>query len=531
MQTGKNRRPGSGKPEALLLTVAALGLAFSGVAIAQQPNGLRGILYEESTDPAPLVGDNPASSVNSQAGTAGSDDFVDSPAPDPAAQEMPAETVATSGQTDDTTASRRRQAPAQTDDLATGTVRQPPSGSPDNLPADPDAERVQPIEGLNRPPEQNPFEAPGIRWGSFILKPTLETGITATTNADSSVGGSSAILSETRLRLNAASDWSSHRASVDAVGTFRKTLSGEEVNPFEGAIDAELEIELGTEYRALGTFLYSATPESAASPVVIPDTIEEPMTQRIGGTLGLERDAGKARFAVTGGIRHEAYGDADLQSGGVLSQKDRDATLYSLTLRAGYEVSPVLTPFVAAEIGRNQYDQEVDSAGYRRSADIYGFRGGLEFDAGEKLTGEIAAGWITEHFDDDRLAALSTPTVEALALWSPQRGTNVRFSGSTVLEGSTTPGESGSVLYSTSMAIERQMRANLTGNAVLGFGYRNYAESDGYDVILNAEASLTWWLNRYAGLTGRLEYEDVSSNMPDRDTDTTSVFLGLKLQR
>ena len=116
-------------------------------------------------------------------------------------------------------------------------------------------------------------------------------------------------------------------------------------------------------------------------------------------------------------------------------------------------------------------------------------------------------------------------------MWSPERGTNVFLNGSSTLESTTTPGESGSVLYSTSISVERQIRANLTGSATLGASYRNYAGSDGHDVIWNAEASLTWWLNRYAGLVGRVRHEDVSSNLPGRDSETSSIFLGLKLQR
>jgi hypothetical protein len=417
------------------------------------------------------------------------------------------------------------------DDFPTGTVPVAPVEPVTDEPIDPGAQRAAAIEALDRPAEENPYEAPGVRWGSFTLRPTLETGVTATSNSDFSVDGSSAVLSETTLRLNAASDWAAHSASVESFGTFRKTLSGDEIEEVEGGIEAALELEIGSDYRARGTFTYLATPESAASPVVIADAVDEPMTQRIGGTLGLEKDAGKTRFGITGGIGHDIYGDAELEGGGTLSQKDRDATLYTLALRAGYEISPALTPFVETEIGRNAYVEDVDSAGYRRSSDRYALRAGLALDRGEKFSGEIAAGWMREEFDDDRLAPLSAPSLRADVLWSPMRGTDVRLAGSTVLEDTTTPGESGSVLYATSVTVERQMRANLTGNALLGAAWRDYSGSDGEETILTAEAGMTWWLNRYAGVTGRLRHESISSNLPDRDTKANSVFVGLKLQR
>ena len=215
----------------------------------------------------------------------------------------------------------------------------------------------------------------------------------------------------------------------------------------------------------------------------------------------------------------------------MLSQSERDATLATLTLRGGYEISPALTPFVEAEIGRRYYDEEFDSSGFARSADRLGARAGIELDLGEKLSGEFAAGWLRESFDDDRLDPVSGPSIQAALAWSPERATMVNLTASTIIEGTTTPGESGSILHSGRLSVERQIRSDLTANAALGLGYRDYSGSDGHDLIFSAEAGATWWMNRYAGLTGRLRHESQKSNLPDRDYDANSVFLGLRLQR
>ncbi|HEY6632763.1 MAG TPA: outer membrane beta-barrel protein, partial [Rhizobiaceae bacterium] len=414
--------------QALLLAATAAGLAVAGSAQAQQATGLRGPLVADDAErslpreedvaqanTSPIYEPVSPGALPSQPADNLADPFADRQSDRAAAGEgNPADGIAA-----------RSEAERETDLTPTGAVREPAIDSLEGQFLDPSAERVQAIEDLNRPVEDNPYEAVGVRFGTFILKPSIESGVTATSNADSSAGGSEAVLSESTLRLNAVSDWSSHSATVDAYGTFRKTLSGEEVHDVEAGIDAALELELARGYRARGTFTYSAAPESAASPVVIVGAAEEPIRQTVGGTLGLEKDAGKVRFGVTGGVIHDSYGDADLEGGGVLSQRDRDATLYTLALRTGYEISPALTPFVETEIGRNLYDQKIDSAGFQRSSDRYAVRSGLEFDLGEKFSGEVAAGWIREEFDDERLQPLSTPTVEGELKWSPQRGTDV----------------------------------------------------------------------------------------------------------
>jgi hypothetical protein len=426
---------------------------------------------------------------------------------------------------------RLAQEDVELDELTTGTERVDTIDSAEDLALNEGVERIEAIEGLEGIEEDNPFAATGIRVGSFIMRPTLEQGVTATSNADASSGGEPATLSETTLRLNAISDWSRHTATIDAYGNFRKTISGDEIEETRGGVDAALDLDLAEDHRARAELGYEAAPESASSPVVIEGTASQPLRQTFNASLGFEKDAGKARFGITGLVEHNTYGDADLSSGGTLSQEDRDFTLGAVVLRGGYEISPALTPFVEAEFGRRQYTLEEDASGFQRSSDRVGARAGLELDLTEKLTGELSAGWIRETFDDDRLDPISGPTLNADLAWSPERGTIVNLSAATTVEGTTTAGESGSILHAARLGVEREIRTNLTGNASVGAGYRDYAESDGHDVILSAEAGATWWLNRYAGLTGRLRYEQMESNLPDRDYEANSVFLGLRLQR
>lgn len=396
------------------------------------------------------------------------------------------------------------------------------------------AERAAAIESREAQTDDSdddPFAPLGIRVGSFTLRPSIQQGITATSNADSSPDGKSALLSETTLRFNAASDWARNSALISGYGIFRKTLSGDEVEDALGRVDGTLDIDLDHDWRAVGKLGYEAAPESASSPVTLPGTASRPLRQTFDGSLGIEKDIGKLRFGLTGAVERDIYGDADLSNGGTLSQKDRNSTLYSATLRGGYEISPALTPFAEAEIGRRVYDQHIDESGFERSSDRVGLRAGLELDFGEKLGGEISAGWVSEKFDDNQLGSIDAPTLAAELNWSPQRGTIVGLRGTTALEDTTSAGESGSVLYSGRLTAQRRIRANLTGEAALGADWRDYSGSAEHDLILSAEASLTWWLNRYAGITTRARHETVTSSLAGRGSQTNSVFVGLTLQR
>lgn len=474
------------------------------------------------------------------------DPFADTPAPVPprrpssatqgaADQEETAETQAAQTQAAQTQAAAATT--ATTDDEDTAETDQDPINSravtidsADRQQLDPGAERVEAIEGRDRRAEDDPFAATGIKLGSFVIRPTLEQGLRASSNADSSSEGKPALLSETTLRFNAISDWRENSATVDGYGTFLKTISGDEVEEARGRVEGTLNVDFDNDLRAIARLGYEAAPESASSPVVIEGTVEQPVRQTLDGSLAVEKDAGKMRFALTGAVEHDIYGDAKLSTGGTLSQKDRDSTLYTATLRTGYEISPAITPFSEVEIGRRVYDLRVDSNGFERSSTRLGVRAGAELDLGEKLAGEFSAGWLREAIDDDRLRAISGATVNADLRWSPERGTTIGLTGQTIVEGTTTANESGTILYSGRLTAEREIRANLTGNAALGVAWRDYIGSDGHDLTLSAEAGLTWWLNRYAGLTTRARTEKQTSNLEGRDYTAHSIFVGVTLQ-
>ena len=99
------------------------------------------------------------------------------------------------------------------------------------------------------------------------------------------------------------------------------------------------------------------------------------------------------------------------------------------------------------------------------------------------------------------------------------------------MEGTTAAGESGALLYTSSLSVSRDLLSNLTARALIGVDLRNYSGSRARDLVFRGEASLTWWLNRFAGVTGRVEHEVQRSSLPGRDYEASSVYLGMTLQR
>ena len=175
-------------------------------------------------------------------------------------------------------------------------------------------------------------------------------------------------------------------------------------------------------------------------------------------------------------------------------------------------------------------DMTPDSGGVDRNAKLYELRAGTGIDFGEKLNGEISAGYVREDIDDAILEDIGGLALDAVLNWSPRRETDVLLVLSTATEPSQEPGESGAVIYAADLAVTHRVRANLTANAILGVDFR---ESRGGpdETTFNAQIGTTYWFNRFTGLTARVRHEQ-TQGLDNLDEDrTTSVFVGLRLQR
>lgn len=394
-------------------------------------------------------------------------------------------------------------------------------------------------ENLPQPAEQgrqvntdeDPFAPLGIRTGSFILRPTLEQGIRSTSNGNDSPSGSSAVLSETTLRLNARSDWSRHEANINATGTISRSISGQDVSEPRLDLQGDLRLDMTEQTAIRATGSYHLRRESASNPNTIIGALKRPIVQTIGGSLGVEHDTGLIFGSAAARVQRNIYGDAKLASGGSLSQKDRDNTYASMLLRGGFAISSALKPFIELELGKRKFDETTDRNGYERSGTQYALRGGVMFDRGEKFNGEIAAGYMRANIDDSRLSDISGPSISARINWSPLRGTDVNLFAQTLVDTSTSPGISGSLLHFASIDVTHRIRSDLSLTGKLDLDIRNNKDGSGNDYTIGAQIGATYWINRFVGLDARLRHEFLSSRIAAREYHSNSIYVGMKLQR
>jgi hypothetical protein len=399
------------------------------------------------------------------------------------------------------------------------------------LRAERDSRREAAIDGRSRRREENPYAAPGISAGAFTVRPTLETGIRWTSNSDSSSTGNPAFLSETSLRLRAESDWSQHQLNLEATGSWLKSISGAETDEPRAGLAAEFEIDVSKDTLLSGGVGWNHSIEAASAPAAVTGALSRATLDRLTATLAASHDLGIIGVRARLNAERSSYGDVIDSTGATVSQDDRNNTYAGLTLRASYEISPALSPFVEGEVGRRIYDNQTDSFGLERAATRLAVRTGVEANFSEKLRGDLALGYLVENIDDPALEDISGLSLAGTMNWSPMRGTNVALTASTTVEGSSTVASAGSLLHGLNLSMTKRVRENLDLSANAGVRLRDYSGPNPNELTFAAGAGFTYWFNRYVGWTSRLAHETVTSSDPTRESQTNSVFVGMTFRR
>lgn len=392
-------------------------------------------------------------------------------------------------------------------------------------------DRAPSVDGLKPSSGTGPDAVPGFAIGTLTLRPTVSEKIVYETNRGDS-GTTDRSYSETTITGTLESDWSRHKLTINGTATLQKNLSGTGAEEPTANADALLELDLSSDLLATLKASYDFSRESRTDPNAISGATSQATVNVFSAGASVEKSLGLLRSTVSTEVTRSVYGDAVLADSSILSGADRDSLAGKVSGRIGYVVSPALIPFLEASVQRTRYDQTLDNNGYARSSTAYAAKIGAELDFGEKLSGELAAGYVLRDIDDANLTDIGALTLDGTMNWSPMRGTTLTAGLSTTVEAATAAGESGSVAYTLSTGLTRELRRTVVAKLGSTATYRNYAagSSSPDQVILGATMGLSWSLNRYLSLDADASFERTMQT-GNADYDTARIGIGLKLKR
>jgi hypothetical protein len=379
-------------------------------------------------------------------------------------------------------------------------------------------------------PEIGPYDALGIRAGSFILYPSLETTVGYSTNATGSAGGAESGFGSVTPELRIQSDWARHETTLTLRGSYEDFTEDSIDEQPTASVEGTARLDLAEGWEANLAAGYNYTTQSVSDPNFPAGVDQPPGVHGLTSSAELRGGMGRNVFEFETDLSRTIYEDGT-SGGAEVDQGDRTNTEIGGRLRYGFAVSPVLMPFVEGEAARRIYDRKVDNGGIERSAWIYGIRGGIAYRSDPVLSGEVAVGYAIADVDDPALSSIEALTFDGSLVWSPTELTTVTFSGSTEVNPGTDPSSSGSVLYAAAVDVAYLCRENVTIDALANVSHERFEGTGQEDTTYQLGLGATWRLNRSVHLTGGYIHEWLDSSDSTRDYQSDSVRLTLRLQR
>jgi hypothetical protein len=414
-------------------------------------------------------------------------------------------------------------------DYFAGSASTPPPGTPPL--------NTLPIGIVNRPlpiAGADPYEALGIKAGSFLILPSLETSAGYDNNPSHAPGGPASSTLVLAPELQVRSDWSRHSFTADIIGNyywygndsaFTPSLNRPYLNSkFNEGIDVTRDTKILLEQRVI------VSTDNPGSPNIQAGLATLPITTTVGGTLGLAQQFNRLGVTLKGTFDRSMYSDAELTNGQTANFDWRAFDQYAGIARIGYELDPGIKPFVEVSEDTRIHDSPVDIYGENRNSTGTSAKFGGAFDLFGSLTGEMAVGYMARDYISP-LPNISGVTLDGSLLWRASALTTARFTAASTVNDATIQGVSGAFSRDFNVQVDHAFRRWLIGTLQVGYGNDEYVGLARDDNRYFISGGLTYKLNREMQLKGTVREDWLTSNVSGVAYSATSFLIGLRLQK
>ncbi|MEG8057502.1 outer membrane beta-barrel protein [Sphingomonas sp. Leaf230] len=357
------------------------------------------------------------------------------------------------------------------------------------------------------------YDALGVRLGSFIVNPQLNTSIGYSDNIfNDNTNKKSDVYTSFEPYVNVASDWSVHQLRLTGAADIRRfakqTIRNQDAWNVQGSgrIDVTRDLTVRLDAQADRTY------ESPFSADVVANLIEPSRYLRT--FLGTRTSYDSGRSRVIGTIDRTSYEFSSVRfaDGLIRDQRYRDRVTYAGTGTYELGFSPSLSLYARLEADRNNYG--LAQAFGAPNRDSNGYRGvfGSNFDIAGVARGTVGIGYSYRKFDASQTyRTTSGLSVEARADWFPSELTTVGILLQRRLIDVDLSNAGSSWDNRIRVTIDHELLYNLIVTVGGEVSKREYPERSSSTQVYRAEVGSRYQITRWLGLDANIGY---GSNKP-----------------
>ncbi|MGD0761584.1 MAG: outer membrane beta-barrel protein [Roseiarcus sp.] len=422
-----------------------------------------------------------------------------------------------------------------------GAQRLGQRGGPANLAAgqtpSPTIAAFPPPAPKHRPAvDDKPFDPLGISVGDLKLTPYVEEDLGWASNpAQASGPQKGSAFETTEAGLSLQSNWSRSDLHGSLKGGYNDYFSDPQASaPYgSGALDGRLDVTRDLSFDAEGRFDISEQTLASLGLTSVGATTEtaHPLVETFGATIGASQKFGDLTLALHGTLDRAEYQDTMLPGGVVAKLSSNDFNDWGLRVRASYQTSPSISPFVEVDVDARRYDAAVDFSGYARNSVGAQALGGASLAFTQQLTGEASLGYGARAYQDPRLPDMRAPLIDASLIWSATPLTTLTAKAQTSLADTMTPGASGAVARAFTLDVAHALTRAVTLGASAGYSNDDYVGVALHDATVSLGLRAEYHLSRDFVLKASATRQQYTSTAPNSNYIANVFMLGLRLQR
>lgn len=394
------------------------------------------------------------------------------------------------------------------------------------------ATEIEPI--LDRRPSQlarfEPFQAVGVRVGSFTVFPEAEIGFLGQNNLFRSSSNIRRDVSfDVRPVVRAVSNWRVHAMEFRATGftTFHNDFPKENDKAY--LIEARGRLDLSRRTNLVALASEERTQEVRGSLNAVATGQRASIdTQR--AALTLNHTFNRLSVQIRGSLTQTDFAPVDGGNGVIVSNASRDNVFREAAARATWAFKPTLQAFTEAVVNDREY-KEAPADGISRSSTGDRLRAGLAFgQTSQVLRGEVSAGVANQRFEDSRLSAISGGIFDANLAWRMSGLTSVLLTARSDIAESTLVGSGGGLSQQAGVEFRHAFRRQLIGTAAINLTKFDYKGVSLHERSLNPTLGLEYFFNREVTVFGRYQHIDFESTNLARNYNADEVRVGVRVR-
>jgi hypothetical protein len=378
--------------------------------------------------------------------------------------------------------------------------------------------------------QEDPYEPKGFTAGNFLLKPALEMTTGFDSNPQRVPGGAGSPVVVIAPVLLVRSQFDRHQLNADLRVSYVDETNLPQVS--RPTVDAKV----NGRYDLIDTVALNGEGHVAVDgddpgTARFTNRFQKiPLVSTTGGSAGFTKKIDNIEVSLKGTTDVVRFQDVTLTNGQRLTNQDRNFNQYGTQGRVSYAVTPEISPFVDVAIDRRIHNQPVDIDGFRRDSTGTAVETGVTFAMADKLTGDVAIGYLVRQYQDMMLRPVSGFIADANLVWQFSKETTIQFGAKSQVTEIAEAGTSGVLKRDGTIEVDHQFQPWLIGTLTAGYGQDQFVGTTRVDDRYFVDVGMLYKVSRLLQLKANLRHETTQSNVPANNLTATVVQVGARIQ-